>query len=504
MASGAERGELDEVHQPAPEDEQVLAHRPSRQHSSDGSPPLAELSTSTSGSSGRGSLHFVNMSHPEDIRRQSNVQRKIRRHVMKGVSDHRGHLRGRRKATSKDGAQNRRQPPHPERLSPSRSLAPLGSFPVQTNTRMLELVRFANEVTGFYVPFRVAWWETAMMDPGAFYVTLGNSADFWRRLNTNDIMAKTPEIMRHYSRSLIELRKRLDDDSERTNPGTIANILAHVCLNMRHCDWDSWRVHIDGLRLVLRDRGGFHSLPYQMLVLTLYYDICGAMVFDAPPRFEIAPGLVTTNSSIRAAPPRLQAILVQLQQMPPDIAIAADALQKISDVADIVNLNSHSAVFWTKDVESILLIGPPMHHLLSMPRLPEDFETLPDTGGLVVRELIRQVCLLIMSALKQKFTFFTVERGTIQAKLAQFITSNLYYVGSEYREIKIWALVTAALLEERTMRELYLTKLEDEALESHSSPQSLIDIAREIIWFDSLESSGSDELVHDMDLVFGY
>jgi hypothetical protein len=90
----------------------------------------------------------------------------------------------------------------------------------------------ANETTDFYVPFRVAWWETALMDPGAFYVTLGNSADFWRRLNTNDIMAKTPEIMRHYSRSLIELRRRLDDDSERTNPGTIANILAHVCLNV--------------------------------------------------------------------------------------------------------------------------------------------------------------------------------------------------------------------------------------------------------------------------------
>lgn len=151
MASGAERGELDEVHQPAPEDEQVLAHRPSRQHSSDGSPPLAELSTSTSGSSGRGSLHFVNMSHPEDIRRQSNVQREIRRHVMKGVSDHRGHLRGRRKATSKDGAQSGRQPPHPERLSPSRSLAPLGSFPVQTNTRMLELVRFGMRWNDYWV-----------------------------------------------------------------------------------------------------------------------------------------------------------------------------------------------------------------------------------------------------------------------------------------------------------------------------------------------------------------
>lgn len=228
------------------------------------------------------------------------------------------------------------------------------------------------------------------------------------------------------------------------------------------------------------------------------------MVFDSLPRFSVAPGLVTTNSSIRAAPPRLQAILLQLQQMPLDITIAADALQKVPDIADNVNLNSHSAAFWKKDVDAILLIGPPMHYLLSMPRLPEEFATLSDIGDLVVRELIRLVCLLIMSAVKQKFTFFTVERGTIQAKLAQFIASNLHYIGSEYREIRIWALITAALLEERTMRELYLIKLEDESLESHSSPQSLINIAREIIWLDSLESSGSDELMHDMDLAFGY
>lgn len=227
------------------------------------------------------------------------------------------------------------------------------------------------------------------------------------------------------------------------------------------------------------------------------------MVFDSPPRFSVAPGLVTTNSTIRGAPPRLQAILLQLQQMPPSISIIADALQQVSEIADIVNLNSHATAFWKKDVDAILLIGPPMHHLLSMPRLPREFATLPDAGDLVVRELIRLVCLLIMSALKQKFTFFTVERDTIQAKLAQFIASNLQYIGFEHREIKIWALITAALLEERSMRELYLMKLEDEALASHTSPQSLVNIARDIIWLGCLESSGSDELVHDMDLAFG-
>jgi hypothetical protein len=240
-----------------------------------------------------------------------------------------------------------------------------------------------------------------------------------------------------------------------------------------------------------------------MLTSHFSYDVCGAMVFDSPPRFPVAPCLVTTNSTIRAAPPRLQAILLQLQQMPPSISIVAGALLQLSEIADIVNLNSHSTAFWKKDVDAIHLIGPPMHYLLSMPRLPEEFATLPDAGDLVVRELIRLVCLLVMSALKQRFTFFTVERGTIQAKIAQFISSNLQYIGSEYREIRIWALITAALLEESTMRELYLVKLGDEALASHNSSQSLVDIAREIIWLGCLESSGSDELVNDIDSAFG-
>lgn len=91
----------------------------------------------------------------------------------------------------------------------------------------------ANESKDIYIPFRRAWFDVAMMDSGAFHVTLGNSADFWRQLNTNSVMYKTPEILRHYSTSLLHLRRRLSGDvAEMTSDGTIANVLAHVCLNV--------------------------------------------------------------------------------------------------------------------------------------------------------------------------------------------------------------------------------------------------------------------------------
>lgn len=70
------------------------------------------------------------------------------------------------------------------------------------------------------------------MDPGAFEVILGNNANLWERLRTNNIVAKTPEAMRHYSQSIVQLRQRLDDENAIKGQGILANVLGHVCLNV--------------------------------------------------------------------------------------------------------------------------------------------------------------------------------------------------------------------------------------------------------------------------------
>lgn len=70
------------------------------------------------------------------------------------------------------------------------------------------------------------------MDPGAFKVILGNNASFWERLASNNTVAKTPEVMRHYSQSIVQLRQRLDDETAVRGQGIVANVLGHVCLNV--------------------------------------------------------------------------------------------------------------------------------------------------------------------------------------------------------------------------------------------------------------------------------
>lgn len=94
---------------------------------------------------------------------------------------------------------------------------------------MNELI--AKEGNAVYFPFRDVWFELSLTDPGAFYVTLGNAAVLSRTVLGKD-SSPSSEAKKHFSQSLVHLRKRLNNPEENTSPGTIANILAHICLNV--------------------------------------------------------------------------------------------------------------------------------------------------------------------------------------------------------------------------------------------------------------------------------
>lgn len=82
-----------------------------------------------------------------------------------------------------------------------------------------------------YIPFGDIWFELSLGDPGAFFVTLGNAAAMWKAI-VDDGLHTSREAKKHFSQSLVHLRKRLNDPEENTSVGTISNILAHICLNV--------------------------------------------------------------------------------------------------------------------------------------------------------------------------------------------------------------------------------------------------------------------------------
>ncbi|KAJ4860003.1 hypothetical protein T069G_04991 [Trichoderma breve] len=441
------------------------------------------------GTSRFGEVHFVNISHPSDVGSQMTD---IRRFVMRG-----GNQQRRTQESRPENPPNIR--PGSDNSSPGRSLPPLGSFPVPGDTRMLELVRFANEVTDVYIPFRATWFEVSLMDPGAFEVILGNNANLWERLRTNNIVAKTPEAMRHYSQSIVQLRQRLDDEAAVKGQGIIANVLGHVCLNMRHCDWTSWKVHMDGLCLILNTRGGLCDLSYQILLLILLYDLVGGLVFDTRPRLPLyaSLGIPSPNGDILSTPPRLRALLLRLVQKS-DLVEAGEAMMKMSHMSGIIKEKSRSSTFWKKDIDGLLMISPALHFLLSMPRLPDDYMTHTNRTDLVARELVRLTCLTVMSVLKERLSFFTVERAGLQARLVQFIAANIRYVEPDFFDLKVWVLITGALMEERSLRDLYINEIKHTMMITNTSVGNLVHITQEMVWIDALMSSSANELIQDI------
>ncbi|KAJ5414793.1 hypothetical protein N7509_001420 [Penicillium cosmopolitanum] len=301
----------------------------------------------------------------------------------------------------------------------------VAQFPIEADTRTLELMHFLVTAPG-YQPLKTIWIEIALCDSGAFHVTLGNAAHALNQISGND-RVKCSEALSHFGVSTRKLRHRLNNSTESTSKGVIANILAHICLAIRSYDWDSWSMHMDGLGLIAKARGGFADLGDQMTLLILL----------------------------------LQALLIQ--PMSPVFLPAGQALIMVSSIADVINMNSRSASFWKKDVDAIRLIGPCIHFLLSMPRLPSDFMNMSDSEDLVAREV------------------------------------HVEILGKKYFELKVWALVTLALLRYHDGKDVYVQEMKREMLAMNKlTPPEVIEIARDIIWIDVLMSPFSEDLAVDL------
>jgi len=200
---------------------------------------------------------------------------------------------------------------------------------------------------------------------------------------------------------------------------------------------------------------------------------------------------------VRQPAPGLQALLIQ--PMPAVFLPAGQILIMVSSIADIININSRSILFWKKDVDAIRLIGLCIHFLLSIPRPPNNFMNISDSEDLVAREVTRLICLLLISKIKESFAFPPSEQESLYARLAEFFTQYIEILGGKYIELKIWALVTFALLRYHDGKDAYVQEMKREMLAINKpTPSEFIEIAKDIIWVDALMSPFSEDLAADM------
>lgn len=109
----------------------------------------------------------------------------------------------------------------------------------------------------------------------------------------------------------------------------------------------------------------------------------GRAYFDAHPQFSLPdqPSDLLMRSHIYTIPE-----ISDLPQEYPLLSPVNHALQMLSSLAENVNSNSHDPAFWEQDVTAIKLIVPVTHHLLSLPRLPQELEFKENPEPSIIRE----------------------------------------------------------------------------------------------------------------------
>ncbi|KAK2018633.1 hypothetical protein LZ32DRAFT_643727 [Colletotrichum eremochloae] len=460
-------------------------------------------------------LKFVTISHPDDIRRRKDVRTDIRRHVMKKIGQQRRRPKtqagGRVSSASSrpsmnQGGQHNIPPSSNMGTSlalgtPCMMLPILWDFPVEANDRAVELIRFLNEQRSVYQPFRSIWFDIALTDKGAFHVTLGNAADFLLRMQGGPDLDNNPEMLQYYSLSVAHLRERLNSAVDSISDGMVAHILSHLCLCMRRQDWTAWKAHMGGLAAISRLRDGLTHLGRGVHTWILLSDLGGSIVHDTVPWLPLPSCLpAPCKAPLKNLPIRLQELLSRLDPNSIAMTQTIQALERVLFVANEVNTKGHSPLFWHQDEVGMSLLGPCIHFLLSMPRPSEDLDTTLRLDELIT-EMVRLISLCLMSRLKAMFSFNAPEQAQLESKLSRFTFSYARFLGGPYRDLKVWVLVTASLLQDGGSRDVYLDEIRrDMAVTDETDATVCVQIAKDFIWFEVLGEASANKLIQDIAL----
>ncbi|CAG9977263.1 unnamed protein product [Clonostachys byssicola] len=465
-------------------------------------------------------ITFVNLSHPDDIR-QHDIQDGIRRHVLAGVG------RSRRKRprhavipleimapeVNRYDFQRGERPVHhqspdaaypPETRSPNRlfQLDRYGVLGVELTDRTLQIIHFiASESEYINQPLHRIWVRMGFSDPTALHLSMATTLLLWNRKNNVPILKITDDMepVRYYTKALKDLSVRLSDPFDRTSAGVIATVIGCLCHDVHIGNWGRWSTHIDGLYEVSKLRGGMDRLDNHIPAIASWLDLVGSAAFDTLPRFPIPKEFTATDKSPRETPPALRSLILYMSLAFPQLTPISEALCMTSSVARKVNTNSHDSDFWKDAVGAMELLGPVTHHLLSACRI--DSVGINASRIQVLGEIVRLVCLMLLSRLKGLFSLNTLDMTPLWTRF--MATLSVFVINRDAAcldGLELWALVTSALVQPGQGMEELLPHIEA-AMRSKGSTDihEAIKLTKELIWIDIIEGQGEALLAGRMD-----
>jgi len=190
-------------------------------------------------------------------------------------------------------------------------------------------------------------------------------------------------------------------------------------------------------------------------------------------------------------------MLHPLEQASPRLVMVAGAMRMMYNVTSTLNLNQQHLEFWKGDMSAIRTIIPVTHRLLSLPRLLENVVCEIEAGLLVLGEMLRLSCLLILAAVKKRCSMCVGDLEPLQESFRPLLCWDLSRLSPQVRGLELWALTTFALLRGNCDRSPLLDNIRKAmGATGVESSARVIQTAREFIWVNAVE----EEQVEDLEL----
>ncbi|KAI0175834.1 hypothetical protein GGR52DRAFT_331807 [Hypoxylon sp. FL1284] len=456
-------------------------------------------------------FQFVNVARPDDVKRHST---QIRRHVMKDIGKARRKPRPKKhkqvilgERDPEGGDDDEDEPEDVDRVVPRLNPMPDGdlsmmSFPIEMDESRMSLVRFmVEEARITYRPFRFPWLSMGLSDAASWYITLANAALY----RANPGKQKTeftycPEAMKWYTKSLGSVTKRLENPAASDTEGLVIAVTGFVCHDCSIGNFDRFRVHMDGLKRIVENRGGLEALsnPFLRLMIS-WLDMSGATFMNAKPRFNVPEGSIREVDNPSGFP-FLEQLLVSWDAEYSSLGDITSAMRATAAVAGYINRRAEDSEFWTDDVTAARLLGPAFYKILSLEgrALPEDPED-PQYSGTAAREAFRRAALVLLAAIKVRMGAGAHDMERHLDAFRQISQLPLVSWGA-VPELSLWAHIVSAMQEDSPSRAWHVLTIVGimESMGLQTGAQAL-DVARGIIWVDAIDDGKSAVLCREID-----
>ncbi|EPE34170.1 hypothetical protein GLAREA_07183 [Glarea lozoyensis ATCC 20868] len=374
--------------------------------------------------------------------------------------------------------------------SPTMQRDPFFQYPIDVTAQDIKLIEYILDDNNMNrVAHRHETLANAISDPIAFHQMLSTFA-LWMVFKlkyTGGASYLNHDAIIHHNKAIKAVSQRLHDGIGITGEGMIAAVLgfahhAHVRL-----DFSAWKSHMDGVKQIVKLRGGVQTLNQDMKNTLYWHDLGGAYTQVTPLLFDWSTDTIS-NLILLRPPARSSSSAFE--------RVAKVWLNRFPSQQEFLGLLESLSLIATHLNEQFILTGCPADETFPLRCIIKpmiyrflNFNTMIErkdeasVSSYAILESSRLASLLFLAPLRRHFGVFPVFTTFQVAKLRRLLTENNDLDWHGLETLQFWIL-TLAYLESSGDKMWW-----EGARDNFGSRFSLENQLPEFIWINALHGS---------------